>query len=54
MYLKEDDITDINRIDEYNDDYKRMYPDFKPFVTRETFATGVLGWRELSTLRARI
>ena len=38
MYLKEDDITDINRIDEYNDDYKRMYPDFKPFVTRETFA----------------
>ena len=38
MYLKEDDITDINRIDEYNDDYKRMYPDFKPFVTKETFA----------------
>ena len=38
MYLKEDDITDINRIDEYNDDYKRMYPDFKPFVTRENLA----------------
>lgn len=39
MYLKEDDITDINRIDEYNDDYKRMYPDFKPFVTKENFAS---------------
>ncbi len=38
MYLKEDDITDINRIDEYNADYKRMYPGFKPFVTRENFA----------------
>ena len=39
MYLKEDDITDINMIDEYNDDYKRMYPDFKPFVTKENFAS---------------
>ena len=38
MYLKEDDITDINMIDEYNDDYKRMYLDFKPFVTKENFA----------------
>ena len=39
MYLKEDDITDINRISEYNDDYKKMYPDFKPFVTKENFST---------------
>lgn len=39
MYLKEDDITDINMIDEYNDDYKRIYSDFKPFVTKENFAS---------------
>lgn len=39
MYLKEDDITDINRIDEYNADYKKMYPNFKPFVTKENFAS---------------
>ena len=39
MYLKEDDITDIGRISEYNADYKKMYPDFKPFVTKENFST---------------
>lgn len=43
MYLKQDDITDINRIDEYNADYKRMYPDFKPFVTKENFVDFLKG-----------
>lgn len=37
MYLKEDNITDINRITEYNNDYQKVYPDFKPFVTKENF-----------------
>ena len=37
MYLKEDDVTDIDRIDEYNQEYKAVYPDFKPFVTKENF-----------------
>lgn len=37
MYLKEDDVTDINRITEYNNDYQKVYPDFKPFVTKENF-----------------
>ncbi len=37
MYLKEDNITDINRITEYNNDYQKVYPDFKSFVTKENF-----------------
>ena len=50
MYLKEDDITDINMIDEYNDDYKRMYPDFKPFVTKENLICLLLIDLEYSTM----
>ncbi len=35
IYLKEDDISDINRIDEYNEEYMSVYPDFVPFMTKE-------------------
>lgn len=37
IYIKEDDYSDINRIDEYNEEYKRVYPDFQPFATKENF-----------------
>jgi len=37
IYLKEDDYSDINRIDEYNQEYKKIYPEFKPFATRDNF-----------------
>ena len=37
VYLKEDDYSDINRIDEYNSEYKNVYPDFKPFATKKNF-----------------
>lgn len=37
VYLKEDDITDIDKIDEYNREYLSVYPDFKPFVNQETY-----------------
>ncbi len=37
IYLKEDDYSDINRIEEYNNEYKSLYPDFKPFATKENF-----------------
>ena len=33
IILKEDDITDIDKLDDYNNDYLKIYPDFKPFVT---------------------
>ena len=33
IILKEDDITDIDKLDNYNNDYLKIYPDFKPFVT---------------------
>lgn len=39
IYLKENDASDINRIDEYNKEYLSIYPDFKPFATRENFAS---------------
>lgn len=38
VYLKEDDYSDIERIDEYNNEYKSIYPDFKPFATKENFS----------------
>lgn len=37
IYLKEDDYSDINRIEEYNNEYKNVYPNFKPFATKENF-----------------
>ena len=37
IYIKEDDYSDINRIDEYNLEYKSVYPNFKPFATKENF-----------------
>lgn len=37
IYLKEDDYSDINRIEEYNNEYKSLYPNFKPFATKENF-----------------
>lgn len=37
VYLKEDDYSDINRIEEYNNEYKSLYPDFKPFATKDNF-----------------
>ena len=38
LYIKQDDITDIDKIDEYNQEYLSLYPDFKPFVTKENFS----------------
>ncbi len=35
IYLKEDDISDIDRIDEYNNEYTSVYPDFVPFMTKD-------------------
>ena len=37
IYLKEDDYSDIDRIEEYNNEYKNIYPNFKPFATKENF-----------------
>ena len=37
IYLKKDDYSDINRIEEYNQEYKKMYKEFKPFATKENF-----------------
>lgn len=37
IYLKEDDMSDINRIEEYNNEYLKVYPNFKPFVTKDNF-----------------
>lgn len=37
IYLKYDDYSDINKIDEYNNEYIKAYPDFKPFVTKDNF-----------------
>ena len=37
LYIKQDDITDIGRIDDYNKEYLSVYPNFKPFVTKENF-----------------
>lgn len=35
--LKEDDITDIDYLDEYFEEYRKMYPDFKPYTSKETY-----------------
>lgn len=37
IYIKEDDYSDINRIEEYNNEYRSVYPNFKPFATKENF-----------------
>lgn len=37
IILKEDDITDIDYLDEYFEEYKKIYPDFKPYTTKETY-----------------
>lgn len=37
LYIKQDDLTDINRIDDYNKEYISVYPNFKPFVTKDNF-----------------
>lgn len=37
LFIKEDDYTDIERIEEYNKEYTSFYPDFIPFVTKENF-----------------
>lgn len=37
VFLKEDSIEDIDKIDEYNEEYKKIYPEFKPFVTKENY-----------------
>lgn len=37
IYLKEDDYSDIDRIDDYNNEYLSVYPDFVPFATRNNF-----------------
>lgn len=37
IFIKEDDYSDIDKIEEYNNEYLSIYPDFKPFVTKENF-----------------
>lgn len=37
LILKEDDITDIDKLDDYNSDYLKVYPDFVPFVTPNNY-----------------
>jgi predicted acetyltransferase len=37
IYIKEDDYSDIDRIDEYNNEYLNVYPNFKPFAIRNNF-----------------
>lgn len=37
IILKEDDITDIDKLDDYNNDYLKMYPQFLPFVTPDNY-----------------
>lgn len=37
IILKEDDITDIDRLDDYNNDFLKMYQDFVPFVTPDNY-----------------
>jgi predicted acetyltransferase len=38
VYLKEDDISDIDKLDEYNGEYSSVYPSFVPFATKENYA----------------
>lgn len=38
IYLKEDDMSDIDLLDEYNEEYMNIYPEFKPFATKENYA----------------
>lgn len=37
IYLKEDNLDDIDKLDEYNKDYSNFYSDFIPFVTPENY-----------------
>ena len=37
IYLKEDDMTDIDKLDEYNAEYTSVYPDFIPSITKENY-----------------
>lgn len=37
IYLKEDSIDEIDKLDEYNEEYKNLYPDYVPFVTPNTY-----------------
>ena len=37
IYIKEDDISDIDKLDEYNKEYS-IYPTFTPFATPENYA----------------
>lgn len=37
IYLKEDSIEDIDKLDDYNNEYLSFYPDFKPFVTKDNY-----------------
>lgn len=49
IILKEDDITDIDKLDDYNNDYLKMYPNFIPFVTKDNYKE-VLKSNELKKL----
>lgn len=37
VYLKEDDYKDTDRIEDFNNEYLRVYPNYKPFATKENF-----------------
>ena len=37
IYIKEDDITDIDKLDEYNNEYLNYYSDFEPFATPDNY-----------------
>ncbi len=37
IFLKEDDITDIDKLDDYNNDYLRYYDDYEPFATPKNY-----------------
>lgn len=37
IYLKEDDISDIDKLEEYNNEYLTYYKDFIPFATKENY-----------------
>ena len=40
LYIVEDKkITDFKKIEEYNEDFKRNNPSFKPFITKDSFET---------------
>lgn len=37
IILKEDDISDIDKLDDYNNDYINYYDDFTPFATPDNY-----------------